>query len=54
VFEKKMLRRIFGSRKGEGTEAGGHRIMKSFTICSPPKIVTIIKLKKMRWAGHVA
>jgi hypothetical protein len=30
VFEKRLLRRIFGPKRDEVTEAGGNYIMKSF------------------------
>jgi hypothetical protein len=48
VFENRMLRRIFGPTSDEVT--GGWRKLHN----EEPKIVTMIKSRKMRWTGHVA
>jgi len=55
VFENKVLRRIFGSRRDEVT--GEWRRLHNEELndlYSSPNIVRVIKLRKMRWAGHVA
>jgi hypothetical protein len=43
MFENRVLRRIFGPRRG-------------FMICTlrQVRIIRIIKSRRMRWAGHVA
>jgi len=55
VFENKVLRRIFGPRKEEVTEEWRrlHNEELNDLYCSP-NIVRVIKLRRMRWAGHVA
>jgi len=55
VFENKLLRRIFGPRKDEVT--GEWRRLHNDELndlYSSPNIVQVIKLRRMRWAGHVA
>jgi hypothetical protein len=55
VVEKKVLRRMFGLKRDEVT--GGHRKLHNEEICnlySSPIIITMIKLRRMRWPGHVA
>jgi hypothetical protein len=55
VFENRVLRRIFGLKRDEVT--GGWRKLhnKEFRdLYSSPSIIRIIKLRKMRWTGHVA
>jgi len=50
-----VLRRIFGSRRDEVT--GGWRGLHNEELndlYSSPNIVRAIKLRRMRWAGHVA
>jgi hypothetical protein len=43
VFEIRVLRRIFGPKKGE-----------VHNLYSSPSILRMIELRRMRWAGHVA
>jgi hypothetical protein len=55
VFEKKVLRRIFGPKRDEVT--GGWRKLHNEELrdlCSSPSIIRISKLRRIRWAGHVA
>jgi hypothetical protein len=55
VFENRVLRRIFGSKRDELT--GGWRKLHNkelHDVYSSPSIIRIIKLRRMRWAGHVA
>jgi hypothetical protein len=55
VSENRMLRRIFGPKWDEVTGSGGNFIMSSLMICIPhPNTVLLIKLRRMRWVGHVA
>jgi hypothetical protein len=54
VFENRVLR-IFGSKRDEVT--GGRRILRNKELCnlySSTSIIRMIKLRRMRWAGHVA
>ena len=55
VFEKMVLRRIFGPRRDEVT--GEWRRLRNEELndlyCSP-NIVRVIKSRRMRWIGHVA
>ena len=55
VFENREMRRLFGSKrdvvKGEWRKLHNEELND---IYSSPKIVRLIKSRKMRWAGHVA
>jgi hypothetical protein len=54
VFENRVLRRIFGPKREEN---GSWRKLHNYEIhslYSSPNIVTVIKPRRMRWAGHVA
>jgi hypothetical protein len=55
VFENTVLRRIFGPKRDKVT--GGWRKPHNEELrdlYSSPSIIRIIKLRRMRWAGHVA
>jgi hypothetical protein len=55
VFENKVLRRIFGPKRVEVT--GEWRKLHNEELrdlYSSPRIIRIIKSKRMRWAGHAA
>jgi hypothetical protein len=55
VSENRVLRRIFGPKRDEVT--GGWRKLHNeelYGLYSSPSIVTAIKARRMRWAGHVA
>jgi hypothetical protein len=55
MFENRVLRRIFGPRRGEVT--GEWRRLHNEELrdlYSSPSIIRIIKSRRMRWAGHVA
>jgi hypothetical protein len=55
VFENRVLRRIFGTKRDEVT--GGWRKLHNeelYGLYSSPRIVRVIKARRMRWAGHVA
>jgi hypothetical protein len=54
-FENKVLRRIFGPKTDDVTEQW--RKLHSgdlHNLCISPDIVTQIKSRGMRWAGHVS
>jgi hypothetical protein len=55
VFENRVLRRIFGPKRDEVT--GEWRKLHNKELCnlySSQSIIRIIKLRRMRWAEHVA
>jgi hypothetical protein len=55
AFEKRVLRRIFGSKRDE--ETGEWRKLNNEELnifCSSADIIRQIKPRRMRWAGHVA
>jgi hypothetical protein len=55
VFEKTVLRRIFGPRRDE--VMGDWRRLHNEELndlYSSPNIVRVIKSRRMRWVGHVA
>jgi hypothetical protein len=55
VFENRVLRRVFGAKRdgvaGEWRKLHNEELHDLY--CSP-SIVWVIKLRKMRWAGHAA
>jgi hypothetical protein len=54
VFENRVSRRIFGPKR---VEDGSWRKLHNdelHSLYSSPNIVRAIKLRRMRWAGHVA
>jgi hypothetical protein len=55
VFGNKVPRRIFGPKRDEVT--GEWRRLHNKELCalySSPKIIWVIKSRRLRWAGHVA
>jgi hypothetical protein len=55
VFENRVLRRIFGPKRDKVT--GGWRKLHNeelHGLYSSLSIVRVIKVGRMRWAGHVA
>jgi hypothetical protein len=55
VFENRVLRRVFGLKRGEVT--GEWRKLHNEELNdlhSFPNIVRVVKSRRMRWAGHVA
>ena len=55
VFENRVLRRVFGLKRDEVTGEWRklHNVELS-DLCSLPNIVHVVKLRRMRWVGHVA
>jgi hypothetical protein len=51
VFERRVLRRVFGPKRDEVT--GEWRRLHNDLYCSP-NTVRVIKSRRMRWAGYVA
>jgi hypothetical protein len=55
VFESRVLWRIFGGKRDEVTGSGENYITRSLIICTlHPKLLGVIKSKRMRWARNVA
>jgi len=54
MFANRVLRRIFGPRRGE--VAGGWKRLHNelHNLFASPKIIRLMKSRRMRWAGHVA
>ena len=55
VFDSKVLRKIFGAKKDEIT--GEWRKLHNAELhafYSSPNIIRSFKLRRLRWAGHVA
>jgi hypothetical protein len=55
LFENSVLRRMFGPKRDEVT--GGWRKLHNeelHGLYSSPGIVSVIKARRVRWAGHVA
>jgi hypothetical protein len=55
VFESRVLRRIFGTKRDEVT--GEWRELhneKLHDLYFSPSIIRIIKSRRMRWTGHIA
>jgi hypothetical protein len=55
VFDNKVLRRIFGPKRNE--VPGEWRRLHNkelYALYSSPSIIRVIKLRRFRWAGHVA
>jgi hypothetical protein len=54
MSENRALRRIFGSKREE--VAGDWRRLHNeelYNLYTSPNIITVIKSRRMRWAGHV-
>jgi hypothetical protein len=55
VFENRVLRRIFGPKR-DGVTGGWRKLHNEelHNLYSSPSKIIIIKLRRMRWVGHVA
>ena len=55
MFENRELRRVFGPKMDEVTgECRKLHNEELNDLYSLPNIVRVVKLRRMRWAGHVA
>jgi hypothetical protein len=54
VFENRVLRKIFGLKRQEDGSWRKLHNGELHSLYSSPNIVTVIKSRRMRWAGHVA
>jgi hypothetical protein len=54
VYENRVLRRIFGPKRDE--VRGGWRKLRNeelHNLYSSPSVIRLIKLRRMRWTGHI-
>ena len=55
VFENRVLRSVFGPKRdevtGEWRKLHNEELNELYSL---PNIVRVVKLRRMRWAGHVA
>ena len=55
VFENRVLRRVFGTKRdevtGEWTKLHNEELSDLYSL---PNIVQVVKSRRMRWAGHMA
>jgi hypothetical protein len=54
VFEDRVLRKIFGPKRGEDGSWRKLHNDELHSLYSSPNIVGVIKSRRIRWAGHVA
>jgi hypothetical protein len=55
VFENRVLRRIFGAKRGEVTGVCKKLHNEELNnLCCLSNTVQVIKSRIMRWAGHIA
>ena len=55
MFENRVLRRIFGLKRGEVTGEWRELYNDDLNVLySSPNIVRVINSRRVRWAGHVA
>jgi hypothetical protein len=55
VFENRVLRRVLGPKRDEVTGEWRKLYNKELNdLYSLPKIVRVVKSRRMRWVGHVA
>jgi hypothetical protein len=54
VFESRMLRKIFGSKREEDGSWRNLHNDELHSLYASPNIVRAIKSRRMRWAGQVA
>jgi hypothetical protein len=55
VFEKRVLRKIFGPR-GMKRQEDGEKLHNEqlHNLYSSPSVIRVVTSRRMRWAGHVA
>jgi hypothetical protein len=54
MFLRTVLRRIFGPKREEDGSWRKLHNDELHSLYSSPNIVRVIKLRRLRWAGHVA
>jgi hypothetical protein len=55
VFENRVLRTIFEPKRDEMTGSWRKLLNEELdNVYFPPNIIRMIKLRRMRWGGHIA
>jgi hypothetical protein len=55
VFQNRVLRRIFGRKRGKVTRSWRKLHNEElYSLYSSPYIISVINSRKIRWSGHVA
>jgi hypothetical protein len=54
MFENRVLRWIFGTKRDEATRGWRKLHKEDLNLYSSPNIIRIMTSRRMRWAGHVA
>jgi hypothetical protein len=55
IFENRLLSRIFGPKRDEVIREWRRLHNKElYALYSSPDIIRVIKLRRLRWAGHIA
>ena len=54
VFENRILRRVFGTKSNVNGEWRRLHNEELHSLYRSPKIVRVIKSRRLRWAGHIA
>ena len=54
VLENRLLRRIFVPKRDKVTKEWRNLHIEELNLYSSPSIVQVIKLRRMKWAEHVA
>ena len=54
VFENRILRHIYGFKRDENGEWRRLYNEKLHSLYCSPNIVSVIKSRRLRWAGHIA
>ena len=54
VFENRILRRIFGTKRDENEEWRRLHNEELHSLYRSPNIIRVIKYRRLRWAGRVA
>jgi hypothetical protein len=54
IFENRELRRIFGPKREEDRSCRKLHNDELHSLYSSPNVVRVVKLRRMRWVGHVA
>jgi hypothetical protein len=54
VFENRVLRKIFGPKRGHVTWEWRRLDSKALYVWYSPNIIQVIKSRRMRWVGYVA
>jgi len=52
MFDRRVLRNVFGPERGEETGGCRHLHSNEFVICAPYN-ARVIKSRRLRWAVHV-